>query len=98
MVIRYRLRHEFNCPHAALFTAPNDRRITPVAWFSTRDVTMNGKDAEIAEYLRFLLEHQSRCDLEQCPSCLTLQCIFELVRSRLFSSPRSEEHTSELQS
>src|ERR1039457_2309988 len=29
MVIRYRLRHEFSCPHSALFTAQNDRRITP---------------------------------------------------------------------
>ena len=48
---------------------------------------MNGKDAEIAEYLRFLLEHQARCELEQCPSCLMLQCVCELVRSRLFSSP-----------
>jgi hypothetical protein len=47
---------------------------------------MNGKDTEIAEYLRFLLEHQARCALEQCPSCLTLQRVFELVRSRLFSS------------
>ena len=48
---------------------------------------MNGKDAEITEYLRFLLEHQGQCELEPCPSCLTLQCIFELIRSRLFSSP-----------
>src|ERR1035437_5449787 len=80
------LRHEFSCPHGSLFTAQNDRRITPAAWFSTRDGTMNGKDAEITKYLRFLLEHQGRCELEQCPSCLTLQCIFELIRSRLFSS------------
>jgi len=48
---------------------------------------MNGKDAEITEYLRSLLEHQGQCELEQCPSCLTLRRIFELIRSRLFSSP-----------
>jgi len=48
---------------------------------------MNGKDAEITEYLRFLLEHQGKCESQQCPSCLTLQNIFELTRNRLFSGP-----------
>jgi len=48
---------------------------------------MNRDDAEIANYLRFLLEHQERCALEQCPSCLTLQGIFQQIRTRLFSGP-----------
>ena len=58
-----------------------------MAWFSTAGGTMKGKDAEITDYLRFLLEHEGQCELEHCPSCLTLQCVFELIRSRLFSSP-----------
>jgi len=48
---------------------------------------MNGDDPEIAEYLRFLLEHRGQCELAQCPSCLTLRSVFELIRNRLFSGP-----------
>jgi len=48
---------------------------------------MNGDDAEIAEYLWFLLDHQGRCELERCPSCLTLQGIVELTGNPLFSGP-----------
>jgi hypothetical protein len=53
----------------------------------TRGRTMNRDDAEIANYLRFLLEHQERCHLEQCTSCLTLQGMFQQIRARLFSGP-----------
>ncbi len=48
---------------------------------------MTGDHAEIAEYLRTLLEHESRCEVEDCPSCETLRGICEMIRGRLFSSP-----------
>ena len=48
---------------------------------------MNRDDAEIAEYLRFLLEHQKRCALDRCSSCRALQGIFQQIRARLFSGP-----------
>jgi hypothetical protein len=48
---------------------------------------MSRDDAEIAKYLRFLLEHKDRCDMEQCPSCLMLQSIFQQIRTRLFADP-----------
>jgi hypothetical protein len=54
---------------------------------ATRGRTMNRDDAEIASYLRLLLEHQEQCDTEQCPSCLTLHGIYQQIRTRLFSDP-----------
>ena len=47
---------------------------------------MIGDDNEIAEYVQSLLEHGIECESQDCPSCHSLQSIFEIVRARLFSS------------
>ena len=52
---------------------------------------MSRDDAEIARYLRFILEHQEQCDVEECPSCLMLRSIFQQIRTRLFSGPIRQE-------
>jgi hypothetical protein len=48
---------------------------------------MNGKDSEIAEYLRYLLAHERQCTSEVCPTCTMLLSVFEAIRDRLFASP-----------
>jgi len=48
---------------------------------------MNSDDAEIADYLRSLLDHGRKCHREECPACRTLHGIFEVIRKRLFTSP-----------
>jgi len=48
---------------------------------------MKGEDAELAGYMRSLLEHARECEVEACPSCQRLHAIFELIRNRLFNSP-----------
>jgi len=45
---------------------------------------MNG---EIAVYLLSLLEHSNECHRADCPSCRTLDEIFDTIKSKLFSSP-----------
>jgi hypothetical protein len=44
---------------------------------------MNG---EIAAYLLSLLEHSRECYRADCPSCRTLDEIFDTIKSKLFSS------------
>jgi hypothetical protein len=44
---------------------------------------MNG---EIAVYLLSLLEHSMECHCEDCPSCRTLNDIFDTVKTKLFFS------------
>jgi hypothetical protein len=46
---------------------------------------IDASDREIVAYLRFLVDHESQCDLEVCPVCSTLTGICELAGSLLFS-------------
>jgi len=45
----------------------------------------DASDREIVEYLRFLIDHEGQCALEDCPVCSTLANICELAESLLFS-------------
>lgn len=45
----------------------------------------DASDREIVEYLRFLIDHEGQCALEDCPVCSTLTNICELAESLLFS-------------
>ncbi len=47
---------------------------------------MDGGHAEIAEFLRSLLEHSRKCDADDCGHCGTLRGILGDIRSRLFAS------------
>jgi hypothetical protein len=43
-------------------------------------------DIEIAEYVQFLLDHGIECEAQDCHWCHTFRNIFEIVRTRLFTS------------
>lgn len=45
---------------------------------------MNG---EIAVYLLSLLEHSMECHRPGCPSCQTMDEIFDAIKAKLFASP-----------
>ena len=47
---------------------------------------MSSQD-EILIYLASLLEHQSTCEDDPCPACLSLQGIVENIRCQMFSGP-----------
>jgi hypothetical protein len=46
----------------------------------------NSSDREIVEYLGFLTEHTNECALNDCPMCITMQNICDLVASLLFTN------------
>ena len=40
---------------------------------------------EIREYLRHLLDHQGKCQIENCATCRVARNVYELIRSQIFS-------------
>ena len=53
---------------------------------------MNRQDAEIAQFLHSLLNHDRQCRVKGCPSCQTLHEILGVVKDRIFAAPVYPEH------
>jgi hypothetical protein len=47
---------------------------------------MTGQNAEVAEYLGYLLAHARECRAEACRDCVTFHTILDGMKARLFFS------------
>src|SRR5579863_4039591 len=55
-------------------------------WLERLPTSPTANNDEIMNYLRFLLKHQTNCELQTCSLCHTLMRICEMVGHHIFSA------------